>query len=161
MHRPPHDGGRCTPPVSSQLVASYLVQCALTAARNIGRLVISLKVPSICKLNRCMYRFKSTDGLHWNPWLVIDPGGDKAGSDGALVYRDADGSYLQYIKASTAAPPGGQYYIYIYIYIYLKKNPCVCVCVCACVCVSLSLRQPALPPLILLTGPIVTIAMSI
>ena len=31
----------------------------------------------------------------------------KAGSDGALVYRNTDGSYVQYIKASTAAPPGG------------------------------------------------------
>lgn len=36
-----------------------------------------------------------------------DPGADKAGSDGALVYRQPDGSYVQYIKASTAAPPGG------------------------------------------------------
>ena len=41
------------------------------------------------------------------PWLIVNPGSDKAGSDGALVYREADGSYVQYIKASTAAPPGG------------------------------------------------------
>ena len=46
----------------------------------------------------------SSDGLRWEPREVRDPGGD---SDGSFVYRERDGSFLAYIKASTASPPGG------------------------------------------------------
>lgn len=28
-------------------------------------------IPDVCKANRCMYRFRSTDALHWTPWAVV------------------------------------------------------------------------------------------
>lgn len=58
-------------------------------------------VPPACRSAagaHCTYRFRSADGLRWTATECIDPGTD--GSDGSFVYRQADGSYAAYIKAS-------------------------------------------------------------
>ena len=83
------------------LLASEVPQC-FVQARSEGK----LSIPEACSdgTAHCTYRFASSDGLRWEPREVRDPGGD---SDGSFVYRERDGSFVAYIKASTASPPGG------------------------------------------------------
>ena len=76
---------------------------SFTKAAAAGRLVL----PGACGTvshEHCTYRMVSSDAIHWEPIEVLDPNSD---SDGSFVFREPDGSFAAYIKASTAAPPGG------------------------------------------------------
>ena len=62
--------------------------------------------PPACKGGRCLYRYRSSDGVRFQPQEALDSGRFPNTGDGCLVYRDPAGGYTAYLKQAWASGPG-------------------------------------------------------